>query len=551
VACGRVTDSILQSHRGPLGAALLLFRTKGRSLAALGALLIVLLLAIDTFFQQVVEFPHRWALQPTTGAIPRVVEYQSMYLPEYWEEWETNQSDKDFRPIVQEFLYGNGTQPTTFGNGTRPDIPLSCPTSNCTWPAYETLAVCSSCVDVSESLNLSFACLNTTIDWTITWLGPRRKVPFPNGTVCGYFINATSTTPTLMSGFTTSNNATSNTAEEALLVRALPLTEFLKRGRLYNTGSIEFKSIRNPIMDFLIASARNGSESVYRRETPIVHECLLSWCVQTIKSSYEYGTYHEEVHATYQNTTAGPSPWNSVVVPEAEGGDTLTQYTENITISAPASQANKKQSTVNNVEYGINNNTAQMVLCQFDDFFPSHYTKLSHSDIPQLRYKEYNAGPYRRTLTFNPFLAPNNLTRHMERLATAMTNVMRSSPNREMILGEAYQMENYVKIRWEWLSFPFALLILSLIFLVSTMIKTSGDGTVGLWKTSAMPTLIYGLPKETQSQFASPSTWGSGKGAPRKTRIKLVPNGWRISGQSYLSRSPRLPSGERVPHGWI
>lgn len=52
-----------KASRGPWGAALLLYRTKGRSLAALGALLIVLLLAIDTFFQQVVSYQDRWALQ--------------------------------------------------------------------------------------------------------------------------------------------------------------------------------------------------------------------------------------------------------------------------------------------------------------------------------------------------------------------------------------------------------------------------------------------------------------------------------------------------------
>jgi hypothetical protein len=49
-----------KASRGPIGALMLLFRMKGRSLAALGALLIVLLLAIDTFFQQVVSFPDQW-----------------------------------------------------------------------------------------------------------------------------------------------------------------------------------------------------------------------------------------------------------------------------------------------------------------------------------------------------------------------------------------------------------------------------------------------------------------------------------------------------------
>jgi hypothetical protein len=514
--------------------------------------LIVLLLAIDTFFQQVVEFPDRWALQHATSAIPRIVQYQSTNLPEYWQKWETTQYDKNLRPVVQEFLYNNGTQPTMFGNGTRPDIPLSCPTSNCTWPPYETLAVCSSCKDVSESINLEFACLNTTIDWTLLWLGPLRDVPYPNGTVCGYFLNATSTTPILLSGIAIPDNTTNRTTEEALLARTLPLTKFQTKDRLYNTGSIEFQSIRNPILDFLISSARNGSGSVYRREPPVVHECLLSWCVQTMKSSYEYGTYHEEIYATYRNVTAGPSPWISFNIPEEEGGGIWTQYMENVTIAAPVSHLDDSRLNIPNANYGVNNVTASMVLSQFDDMFPSYYTRISNSTEPQLRYREFEDGPYSRPLSFNPWLAPNNLTRHMERFATAMTNVIRSSPSRDDLSGNAYQTENYVQIRWEWLSFPFALLALSLAFLISTMIKTSGDGAVGLWKTSAMPTLIYSLPKETRGQFTSPSTWGSGKGAPRKTRIKLLPNmGWRISGQSYLSRSPRLPSGERVPRGWI
>jgi hypothetical protein len=48
-----------QASRGAWGSFLLLFRTKGRSLAALGAVLTLLLLATDTFFQQVTDYPDR------------------------------------------------------------------------------------------------------------------------------------------------------------------------------------------------------------------------------------------------------------------------------------------------------------------------------------------------------------------------------------------------------------------------------------------------------------------------------------------------------------
>jgi hypothetical protein len=140
----------------------------------------------------------------------------------------------------------------------------------------------------------------------------------------------------------------------------------------------------------------------------------------------------------------------------------------------------------------------------------------------------------------------------MERLAIAMTNAIRSSENSPLLHGRAYLSEPYVSIKWEWLTFPLALLLLSLVFLVSTIIKTSGKGAMEIWKNLTMPTLIYNLPKETQSQFVPSSTWNSKKDAPKLTRIKLLPNmGWRVSGHNYQNQSPRLPSGERVPRGWI
>jgi hypothetical protein len=115
-----------KASRGSWGAVMLLFRTKGRSLAALGALLIVLLLAIDTVFQQVVEISDRWALQDTVSAIPRTIWYQSGEGKEYRAGYPVATNNADFFHVLGKFSYGNGIQPVPFGNGTRPEIPLEC-----------------------------------------------------------------------------------------------------------------------------------------------------------------------------------------------------------------------------------------------------------------------------------------------------------------------------------------------------------------------------------------------------------------------------------------
>ena len=469
-------------------------------------------------------------------------------MVEMYQGYETVQYDVFIYPYVRPFFYSNGTQPVPLGNGTRPDIPLTCPTSTCNWPVYETLGVCSECADVSDLLN--FDCRSTQIDWSTSHTGRVTPEAFPNGTVCGYFFDAGDYGSVLMSGYIVNNTSGSQTPGEALLVRMLPFTQ-ISRNPILN-GSVKFKHLRDSILDTLIVSSPDA-ESVYQHQRPIAQECVLSWCVKEIESSYESGQYTETVRKTYQNTTQCPFPWMSyeILPPIDNATSWWVEYARNISISRPPLMEFDDPSVFNDA-YEVDNITMSNVITTFDNIFPSYFTDNGPWGKPTLRYKDFYIGASFRNLNFNPWQAPNNVTRHLERLATAVTNSMRSSTSVEMLEGAAYSKETYVSIKWGWLSFPILLLVLSSVFLVATIIKTSGDGATGLWKTSAMPTLIYSLPKETQSQFNSSSTWGSGKGAPRKTRIKLLPNlGWRVSGQSHLSRSPRLPTGERVPRGWI
>jgi hypothetical protein len=153
-------------------------------------------------------------------------------------------------------------------------------------------------------------------------------------------------------------------------------------------------------------------------------------------------------------------------------------YTQDLTLEPP--RIDISTTVVVNDTYKLDNITQANALFCFDDFFPSFYTAANLSAVLRLRYKAYRDGSYIRKLKFNPWQYPNNVTRHMKRLAKAMTNVVRSSDSKTMLDGHAYQRESYISIQWEWLAFPLALLGLSLIFLVSTIIKTSGDGAAAV-----------------------------------------------------------------------
>lgn len=539
-----------KASRGPWGAALLLYRTKGRSLAALGALLIVLLLATDTFFQQVVTYPDQWAPDEMGSEIPRMIMYDPVYMAEYFGGYETNFVDQNIRPLTMQYFVNNGTQPTQFGNGTRADVPLSCPANNCTWPTYETLGVCSQCVDASNLLDLT--CLDTSIDWSANFNGPIDETKYPKGTVCGYFLNTTNSKQVLMSGYVVDSTAGGSGVGEVLLARTLPLTDMIEKTPVLG-GSINFKHIRAPILDVLIVSTTNTSINFPSVAPPAAHECVLAWCTKIIRSAYDQGRYHEEVLSTFVNTTNGSWPWESYTVQGGGENITMTMYAEDIIITPPESVREGHEGLVYNQTYRLSNRTASNFIMVFDDYIPSSYTAQSPLGQSLLRYKNFAAGPSLRNLTFNPLLAPNNITRHFERLAASMTNAVRSdATSRDMLRGMAFNKSQFVSVHWEWLIFPFALLLLSFAFLMSTIVKTSKDTATGTWKTSAMPTLIYGLPKEARNKLAASDTWNSGCGQTKKVRIKLLPDlGWRMSGQSLLE-SPSMPvRRNQPPPGWI
>lgn len=337
-----------------------------------------------------------------------------------------------------------------------------------------------------------------------------------------------------MSGYVVDTNH--SWANEILVMRTLPLTTLTTKYPLYGNGSILFKHLRNTISDTLIVSAAGGTpESVHQKLPPVAQECVLAWCVKTIQSSYAYGVYTEDIVETHVNTTAGPSPWLSFPFFDELGGGTDIFYLQDIEIASISTNGR------NFSGYGLRNDTALTVTQSFNDIFPSFTTANDTFEHPVMRYKVHREGPaYNRVLSFNPWLAPNNVSKHMERLATAMTNVVRSGPSNSMLAGEAFSLETYVEIHWAWLSFPFTLLFLSLVFLGATMTKTSGDGEISAWKTSTMPTLIYSLPPEVQNELGYSRTAGSSFGGEsRKIRIRLHPErGWRVSKQLDASSAP-------------
>ncbi|KAF1952529.1 hypothetical protein CC80DRAFT_495324 [Byssothecium circinans] len=528
-----------KASRGPWGSLMLIVRTKGRSLAALGAILTLLMLAIDTFFQQVVELPERWR-EAGQGQISQVHRFEPRYNTITQNGAKMSLFDTTLASVTTRFLWDNGTRPLSSGNGSRQDFPMSCPTSNCTWPSYNTLGFCSACRDAPQLLE--YACLSARIDWISNLTGFGTESTYPNGSMCGYFINATSEFPIMMTGYNTDSNVPY--AGEALIMRVLPLLTNPTRKPLFG-GSINFKHIRSPLLNVVISRASGGLETVYQNIAPDTFECVLYWCVKNLKSTNVLGTYTEETISTFTNTTPGEFPWRSYPYTSKELNGTDVYYLENVTITPPGLEQE---------DFGLLNKTHFSVHRAFDEFAPSFTTIRNGSTQSTIRFSFNLNAVLLRTPRVNPWLSPNNITSHMDRLAVAMTNTIRSSYSSDLAFGQASEIVVFVSVNWAWLSLPLALLVLSLLFLIATIVKTSKEKhEIGVWKTSAMPTLIYSLPQDVQKNFTSNGpVWSkAGRSDAKGIRIKLMPTkGWRVSGHVSAPTTPVMRQRE-VPSGWI
>jgi hypothetical protein len=79
----------------------------------------------------------------------------------------------------------------------------------------------------------------------------------------------------------------------------------------------------------------------------------------------------------------------------------------------------------------------------------------------------------------------------MDRVASSMTNSIRTGPNRTEIYGTVEVSEQHIHVRWPWMILPAALVLLSVIFLVATMVLATRR--CAGWKSSALPSFYHGL----------------------------------------------------------
>lgn len=91
------------------------------------------------------------------------------------------------------------------------------------------------------------------------------------------------------------------------------------------------------------------------------------------------------------------------------------------------------------------------------------------------------------------FLYPANVPAVMANMTDSMTDTIHTKPYGESTVaaGVVWEMDTYILIKWVWLTFPGALVLLSTIIIVVTALFNSKH-KVPLWKSRLLPYLFHG-----------------------------------------------------------
>ncbi|KAI9738733.1 MAG: hypothetical protein M1834_008238 [Cirrosporium novae-zelandiae] len=420
------------ASRGPWGSSLLIISLRARTLASVGAGIIILGLAVDTFMQAVVTYVARPTQIHGQGILPRA----SGYFMHDNDSMGLQTIDLTMKAAIYNGIYSSDISSIDFSP--------SCDSGNCTWPKYSTLAISSQCADVTN--HISQNCSDVT----------KCPARLPDGPLLHvfYYLNVTTYD-------------------------------------MWGNQTLAFKNIPNRLLDFVTMyspSSFNNASDVK------AFECILYFTV---------------------NSYSGTTMTNGVL---SENG--TTWYPKEAFLDDASTWEFDSPSESSGTGEDSHFEIAASSLVGFWSIFPD----LFNGTV----YGSPASPPFYSSDTMQAFRSSAESLGRMQKLftnlATSMTNNIREEGGANST-GTAWKTETYIHIRWQWLILPVSLLMLSLVFLIITML-VSNKQNIPVWKSSQLALLFHGLTPEyrakTDHENANLDLITEMEDFAKKIRVKLM-----------------------------
>lgn len=425
------------ASRGPWGAATLLRTTNFKAiLASLGAVITIFGLAIEPMAQQIIDFPVRNITSTTETATIGIAD---TYYSKAFQESGDSTGDADITGVIGTSSYLLSWQSSMINGlaGRVADVDMSCPlgATECRWPAFTTLGVCSSCKNITNYQR------NCT-DYKPTLICDYSSPEFPE------FAYLRDDTP--------ENLASMRTMFDPMV------SAQTNRSQLYSS----FVDLGRQTL----ASVKTQGPARLRANGTIpppadVEMCTWDYCIRDYEPVMAIG------RTLTQNKFVSEPVHFDRRANVTEADDTSTEYIYY--------RGNKTEREVK-----VSVNTEQYMWTYLLD--PLNTTLIAQDSR--------NSNVDSERLDYGNYLVNGNMTKITSDLADTLTHEMRSAKldgrAATLLKGEVRISEVYIDVRWGWLVLPLIETILATVLLLSSIV-VSWRGP--LWKGSALAPYLHPL----------------------------------------------------------
>jgi hypothetical protein len=458
------------ASRGPLGAARTLASLTGGTMATLGAVTTVLMVAFSPFLQQLLTYPlHEVEQTHLSVWAPRNLNYTSFFA--------NGNTSLDLFKAVEAGLW---SEPKL--------LEPTCPTARCEWDNFKSVGWCSKCTDLTDSAVLS--------DCNIMQYFQNTSSPTVS---CELDLGMGNNFSLVTSPFNETVYGDNNTLVVRVAVDAIWTSiydgwhwqyydygtsshlsfSFFPIDRAGGYAVLAFGHVQLSLSPSFIGKDWQTEEPVDIVHVQKASQCYLTLCEREIAIKTEGGSVHSTLSSpNYGNmfSYANTQCWQPEDRP-ATFADFSDHYKEGTFMDR------------NTGSFCPVHTYAAAITKYFTTNASLDVSKNLWWHDTESLFVQYGQTPPSINIVGDN--STRSFEKRLESVATALTNYGLETTN-ETAPGRAYAEESYVQVRWRWIILPALLQLSTLVLFVMTAIYSHLNG-VPIWKSSILAIIYHAV----------------------------------------------------------
>lgn len=507
---------------GPWGSLLLIFVLKSRDLAVIGAILTIVAMAVDPFTQQIVQFYScSMIVEGESATVPFSNNYTAGYSAK---PAGTPQLAPQMDSQMNAAIYIGLVDPLA---NTSTALKFGCRTGNCTFPSandgasFLSLALESHCADITRDLNFSVGTRNYTDGLTkekVTRITYDAILPGRHGT---HLENDE------WQVMATGSEASTDWPASFLKKVSYIMTSMEHQSEPNYTRAFDCEFY--PAVNTYSSNITNGVLS----EQVLDSQPMKVWPVEygthamlIVNKTIRAGEWHECISSPDPSDEQN-LPVSFVLTPYALGPMVATNLSQEELTKPHNNITWWPQDCVYWLPYQISESLSKAITDLIGSGVLSYNTEMDRaSGLPWLVGLWNNGTPTLDTVQTT-----------MDGMTRSVTARLRQgdgiSVNAGPAHGAIWGVQTCVHVNWVWLALPAGLLLLTIVFLVLTILRTRSK-QARVWKSSVLPVLFSGLDQETRKSGGPVVSLEEMKTAAERATVRLedTKEGYRLVSQT-------------------